>query len=67
MVEPKAAFAGMTLEASFARSTASMAAFSEERTRSCPFGRCDLSVIGKTKGSCEGAVRRAGREEESEP
>ena len=38
LVELNAAFAGVMLEASFARLRASMATFREERVSSCPFG-----------------------------
>ena len=53
---PKTALAGVTLESSLARFRASMAIFGEERTASRPFGRWDLVVIVKTKGSWEKAV-----------
>ena len=62
-----ATWAGVMLEASLARFTASMAAFNKERTVSRPFGRWGLVAMVETQGSCEKAVRRAGYEEESEP
>jgi len=45
LTEPKAALAGVTLETSFARFTASMATFNEERIPSRSFGRLDLVSI----------------------
>ena len=64
LVEANAVFAGMTLEVSFARLRALIAAFSEERVLSCPSGRWDLMTMVKTQGSREEVVRHAGREEE---
>ena len=54
---PNAAFAGATLATSFARLRPSMAEFNVERTPSRPFGCWDLSVMVKTQGSDEKAVR----------
>jgi len=41
LVEPNAFFVDMVLEASFARSMAAIATFSEDRTPSFPFGGWD--------------------------
>ena len=65
LVESKAALAGAMLETFFARLRASMAAFSEKRAPSSD--RWDLVAIVETQGSREETVRRAAREQESEP
>jgi len=67
LVELNAALTGGIVETSFAVLRMSMAAFSEERAPSLPFGGWDLVVIVGTRGSSEKAVQRAGSEEESEP
>ena len=41
-----------------------MAAFSEERAPSCPFGRWDLVVMVEMQGSYEETMQGAGREQE---
>jgi len=43
--EAKAILAGVTLEASFAKFTASMAAFNREIVPSRLFGRCDVAAM----------------------
>ena len=48
-VEPNAAFAGVTLEVSFARLRVSMATFSEEMIPSCPSGRWDSVAMVELK------------------
>ena len=65
-MEANAVFAGVTLEASFARLRASIATFSEERAPSCPFGRWDIVAMVGTQGSHEEAERGARRDGESE-
>ena len=64
VVDANAAFAGTTLEVSFARLRASMATFSEDRVPSCPSGRWELVVMVRPQSSHEEAVRHASREEE---
>ena len=61
VVEPNAAFAGMTLEASFARLRALIATFSEESVPSCLSGRWDPVAMVENQGDCEKAARRADR------
>jgi len=61
---PKAAVAGVTVEASFATFTTLIATFNEERAPSRCLGGWDSVVI--VGGSCEEAVRRVGCEEELE-
>jgi len=63
---PKAALAGVMLEASFARLRKSMATFSEERALPRPFGRWDLAAMVGMQGGCEKAVQRTGNEEKPE-
>jgi len=65
LVQSKAALAGVMLETLLARLRASMTAFSEERVPS--FGRWDLVAMVETQGGREETVRRAAREQESEP
>ena len=59
VVEPNAVFAGMMLEASFARLRALIATFSEESVPSRPSGRWDSVAMVENQGGCEKAVRRA--------
>ena len=61
--EPKTAFAGVMLETSFARFTASMARFNEERVLSRLFGRLGLVAIVETQRRGEETSLRAGCEE----
>ena len=63
LVELNAALAGVMVEASFAKSAASIATFSEERTLSCPFDRWDSPLIIEVRGDWEKAARRYGCEE----
>ena len=65
--EPKTGFTGVVLVASFAKFRTSMAVFKAGTTLPLPFRRWELSVMVKTQGSREKAVRREDREEESEP
>ena len=63
LTEPKTALAGVTLESSFARFKASMAAFNVETTPSRSFSRRDLvsmivEVAARELGGAE-AVRKA--------
>ena len=51
------AFAGVTLESSFARFKASMAAFNAVTAPFCPLGRWDSAFMVGTRGSCERTVR----------
>ena len=67
LVKPNAAFAGATLEASFARLRALIATFSEESVLSRPSGRWDSVAMVETKGNRGEAVRGTGREEELDP
>ena len=64
LVELNAALAGVMVEASFAKSAASIATFSEERTLSCPFDRWDSPLIDiiEVRGDWEKAARRYGCE-----
>jgi len=67
LTEPKATVAGVTLEASFARFTMSIATFNEEMTPSCFLGCCDSVAMVEMRGGCEETVVNAGCEEEPEP
>ena len=67
LTEAKAAWAGVTLDSSFARSRPLMATSSKERIPSRPFGSWDLPAIVEMQGDCEKAVWREGCGEESEP
>ena len=61
-MEPKMAFAGVMLVASFARFMASMATFSEESVPSRPFCCWDLVIIVETQRQLrENSVGRRGR------
>jgi len=57
---PKTAFAGVILDASFARFMASMATFSEERVPPRSFGRWDLISMNRSKGSRGNTMRGGG-------
>ena len=59
---PKTGFAGVLLEASFARLRASMAIFSAAMPRPRLFGGWELSVMVESQGSDEKAARRGGCE-----
>ena len=48
-----AAFAGVMLEISFAKLTASMAMFNEERVPSRPFCSCELVSMTRSQGGYE--------------
>ena len=60
VTEPRAALAGVMLNASFAMFMVSMATFKEERTVSRRFGRWGLGSMVKSRGDCETTVRREG-------
>ena len=64
LTEPKTAFAGVTLETSFARFMASMATLNEEIIPSLPFGRWD-TVASMIQSQCSDEItaERAGCEE----
>ena len=62
-----ATVADAMLETLSARLRESMAAFSEERASSCPFGRWDSVAMVETQDSREETMQGAGREQESEP
>ena len=64
--EPKAALAGVMLETSFARFSASMAMSNEDRKPSGPFGCWDLVAMVETQGRLEKVMQRTGCEGESE-
>ena len=61
--EPKAALAGVILEASLARFKPSMVTFNTETMLPRPLGRWDSTFMVKTRGGGERTVRRAGRKE----
>ena len=63
---PKTGFAGVLLEASFARLRASMAIFSAERPLPRLFGGLELSVMVELQDGDEKAVRCRGCGEEPE-
>jgi len=60
LTEPKTALASVTPETSFARFTASVAAFNNEMVTSRRFRRWDFIRMVETGGSCgrKGAARR---------
>ena len=60
VTEPRAALAGVMLNASFAMFMVSMATFKEERTVSRRFGRWGLGSMVKSRGDCGTTVRREG-------
>ena len=64
LTEPKTAFAGVTLEISFARFRVSMATFKAERTPSRPFGRGDVGAMAG--GRCGNVTRDEGCDKEPE-
>jgi len=63
LTEPKAAFAGVILNASFARFMASMAVFKEERVPSRRLGRRDFVSMGKQVTAVKKATWHGGLED----
>ena len=66
LTEPKAAFAGVIPDISFARFRASMATSNAERRLSLPPCRWDFEAIVETRGRWKETVWQAGCEEEVE-
>ena len=67
LTEPKTAFAGVTLESSFARFKTSMDPFNAEIAPSRPFGSRDSVSMAGTRGGCERTAQGGGCEEGLEP
>jgi hypothetical protein len=65
--EPKTILAGAISTMSFARFTASMARFNEERAPSRSFGRCEFAAMVEGGGSSEKPAWRTGCEERFKP
>ena len=67
LTEPKAAFAGVIPDISFARFRASMATLNAERILSLPSCRWDFEAIVETRSRRKETVRHRGCEGEAEP
>ena len=65
--EPKTALAGVILETSFARFTASIAIFNKERASSRRFCRWESASMVETRGSWEKTALHVGCAEGPEP